>query len=145
MRLLTFLARRFAWQAHERVQPDAEPAAAGEFSECVVAFVHAEHGDEAPERRASALRQCTKHVEWLARKRGTQRCVLHSFAHLGARTAEPGFARDFLAELAARLRARGFEVAATPFGWSCAWDLAVHGEGVAKVWKQLDAGGDAGA
>ena len=29
------------------------------------------------------------------------------------------------------------EVATTPFGWFCEWDLAVYGESLAKVWKEV--------
>lgn len=141
MKLLGFLARRFAWEPAEPVAADpSEPALAGESRECVVLFVHAQRGDEDPAVRASLLRQCVKHVEWHARKRASTRCVLHSFTHLGGESADRGFARAWLGELAGALRARGFEVSETPFGYSCAWELAVHGESVAKVWKEIRPG-----
>lgn len=142
MKLLTFLARRFAWEAAEVLAADAPaPALSGESRECVVVFVHAERADEAPIARASVLRQTVKHIAWLARKRESTRCVLHSFTHLGAESADRSFARAWLDELADSLRAKGFEVAQTPFGYSCAWELAVHGESVAKVWKEIRPGG----
>lgn len=139
MKLLTFLARRFAWTPHVAFDAAAvDQAPRGDArEECVVVFVHAQPGDELPERRASLTSQARKHVEWLARKRGTRSCVLHSFTHLDGASAPPEFARAWIDELAERLTARGFDVARTPFGWSCAWDLSVHGESVAKVWKQL--------
>lgn len=151
MKLLTFLARRFAWTAHveldarateaaSQVRPvsdEASGAPSGAMDECVVVFVHAEPHDELAAGRAALLRQAQKHVEWLARKRATKRCVLHSFTHLAQRGAGREFARAWIDELAQRLQARGFEVGRTPFGWSCAWELAVHGESVAKVWKSL--------
>jgi hypothetical protein len=141
MKLLTFLARRFAWTpAVASPVAGAEAATAGSMEECVVVFVHAERRDADPRAHASSVRQAVKHVQWLARKRGLARCVLHSFTHLGGDTAEPAAARAWLSDVGVRLRERGFEVAETPFGHSCAWDLAVHGEPLAKVWKELGPG-----
>ncbi|MBI5363984.1 MAG: hypothetical protein HZA53_12445 [Planctomycetes bacterium] len=138
MKLLTFLARRFAWTPHAVTAPEAaEPAVSGAMEECVVVFVHAERLDQEAARRASTLKQAQKHVEWLARKRSMRRCVLHSFTHLGVDTADPAFARAWIVELGDRLARRGFEVVSTPFGHTNAWELAVHGEAVAKVWKSL--------
>ena len=43
MKLLTFLARRFAWEGFERTLPDApEEVPSGSAEEAVVAFVHLE-------------------------------------------------------------------------------------------------------
>ena len=57
MKLLTFLARRFAWTPHEAsAAAGAETPAGGELEDCVVVFVHAEHADEDPGRRASSVR-----------------------------------------------------------------------------------------
>ncbi len=63
--------------------------------------------------------------------------MLHSFTHLASASASREFACGWIDELASRLQSRGFEVGRTPFGWSCAWDLSVHGDSVAKVWKSL--------
>lgn len=102
-------------------------------------FAHAEALDEDPAAAKSALERARKHVEWLARKGGEKRVVLHSFTHLGGDTGDPSKSREWLERLRERLAARGFEVASTPFGWTCAWDLSVHGEGHAKVWKDFGA------
>ena len=73
----------------------------------------------------------------LCNKRAMTRVVLHSFTHLGAVSAEPAFARGFLDELAERLRGGGYEVRCTPFGHMCSWNLDVHGESLAKVYKEI--------
>lgn len=115
-----------------------EPSpAAGEVSEAVVVFVHAQVADQTDDARSRALRHAQKHVTWLANKRALESVVLHSFTHLGGTNAEPEFARAFLVELAAVLARKGYRVSATPFGWTCAWDLSVHGESLAKVWKEI--------
>jgi hypothetical protein len=138
VKLLCFQARRFAWQGHSKTLDDAEdepPAGAAE--EAVVVFFHAERKDEPAEERARALRTTLKHVKWLANKRGMRNVVLHSFTHLGGENAAPELARGFAAELSERLASTGYAVQSTPFGWFCAWELAVHGESLAKVWKEV--------
>ena len=42
-----------------------------------------------------------------------------------------------VASAAARLRNTGYQVVLTPFGWVCEWELSVHGESLAKVFKSL--------
>ena len=140
MKLLTFQARRFRWKSFSKTLPEAEDLDVDEtVEECVVVFVHAEEADAAA--RDSVFRKSLKHVKWLANKRGMKRVVLHSFTHLGAASAPAGFARTFLEELAERLRATGYAVWITPFGWFCEWDLGVYGDSLAKVWKEVGAGG----
>ena len=138
MKLLTFLARSFTWQPHSRTidESDTEPPADG-VEDAVVVWAHAEKSDEEPEARKRAFKHTLKHVKWLAGKRDLKTVALHSFTHLGADSADPAFARAFLEELAERLRGTGYEVKLTPFGWFCSWNLDVHGESLAKVWKEI--------
>jgi hypothetical protein len=138
MRLLCFQAKRFWWQPFERTLPDApERAPAVEVRDAVVAFVHVEAADVDPQRQASVFRQALKHLKWLANKRGLRTVVLHSFTHLGGDSAAPQAAHALLTRLAERLRETDYATHITPFGWLNEWDLAVHGESLAKVWKQI--------
>ena len=143
MKLLTFQAARFAWKSHVVALPElADPPADDAATDAVVAFVHAQPADVAPPARERTLRHAVKHLKWLANKRGMKSVVLHSFTHLGSDHAPPAFAKEWLHDLAAKLRG-GYAVKLTPFGWSCAWELSVHGESLAKVWKEIGAGADA--
>ncbi|MFO1011115.1 MAG: threonyl-tRNA synthetase editing domain-containing protein [Planctomycetota bacterium] len=135
MKLLSFLARRFAWTPHAASPAAAGPAEPGAMEDCVVLFLHAERADADSARSASVVRQLVKHVRWQARPRALTRVVLHSFTHLGAESAEPAATRALFDALRAELERRGFEVRETPFGYTNAWELAVHGESLAKVWK----------
>ncbi|HEY4690954.1 MAG TPA: threonyl-tRNA synthetase editing domain-containing protein [Anaerolineae bacterium] len=63
--------------------------------------------------------------------------VLHSFTHLAEGSASPQFAEAFLQSAALRLRNTGYQVALTPFGWVCEWELSIYGESLAKVFKSL--------
>lgn len=138
MRLLCFLARRFRWKSHSRTL-ESVPAVdvEEEVHEAVIAFIHAEERDEGEEARRRAFRHALKHLKWLANKREMRRLVLHSFTHLGADSASPEFAQAFIEELRERLESTGYEVGITPFGHFCEWDLEVHGESLAKVWKEI--------
>ena len=138
MKLLTFQAKRFRWKSFSKTIPEAEDLDVDETVEqAVVVFLHAEQRDAA--ERASVFKHTLKHVKWLANKRGLKNVVLHSFTHLGAASAPAEFAQAFLVELAERLRATGYGVWLTPFGWFCEWDLSVHGDSLAKVWKEIGA------
>ena len=138
MKLLLFQAPRFGWKTFSRILPDVpEVDVADEVTEAVVAFVHLEPRDEDPERRPSVFRHALKHLKWVANKRGLRTVVLHSFTHLAAETASAPFADAFLGELAERLTQTGYAVKRTPFGYFCSWDLAVYGDSLAKVWKDL--------
>ena len=137
MRLLCFQARRFAWAPFERTLAEAADGEAREVGESVVAFVHVERADVEGEGVESAVRQALKHLKWLANKRGLRTVVLPSFTHLGGDGAAPAQAQALLERLAARLGEGGYATHVTPFGWMHEWDLSVHGESLAKVWKQI--------
>lgn len=132
MKALLFLASRFAYAPFAPTIPEAgPPPPPQEVEEAVVAFVHCEEEDV--QKRASVFSRLLKQVKWLAGKRGLRNVVLHSFTHLSTSKAPPDFAQDFLEELAGRLRKNGYQVAVTPFGYTCSWELAVYGESLAKV------------
>jgi Archaea-specific editing domain of threonyl-tRNA synthetase len=138
MKLLCFQAKRFRWKTHAKTLAEVADQDVEETVEkAVVVFFHAETSDEAAERRASVLRQTLKHVKWLANKRGLKNIVLHSFAHLGGGSAPAAFTQNLIAEVADHLRATGYSVWLTPFGYFCEWDLSVYGDSLAKVWKEI--------
>ena len=99
--------------------------------------VQAEATDTPEQHRDSIRRKAIKHIKWLANKRQLKNVVLHSFTHLGGETAEPGFAEPLIQSIADRLNQSGYHVQITPFGYFCEWDLSVHGESLAKVWKEI--------
>lgn len=138
MKLLCFQAKQFRWKTHEKTLANVPERHAEEvIAHTVVAFVHAETGDEQEHRRDAILRQTLKHLKWLANKRHFKNIVVHSFTHLSAQTAPADFAASFIEDVARRLRDNGYSVWVTPFGYLCEWDLSVHGESLAKVWKEI--------
>ena len=138
MKLLTFQASRFGWKSFSKTLETASDEAVDKtVEEVVVVFLHAEAKDTGEEERRRVFKHTLKHVKWLANKRELKNVVLHSFTHLGAQNASPEFAEEFLQQLAERLRGTDYSVWITPFGWFCSWDLAVYGDSLAKVWKEV--------
>jgi len=136
MKLLMFLAKRFAFRPFEKTLPGAADAGDEiQVADAAVVFVHAEPQDEA--NAAGLETKFVKNVKWIAGKRGFKNVVLHSFTHLAEASASPQFAEAFLQSAAARLRHTGYQVTLTPFGWVCEWELSVYGESLAKVFKVL--------
>jgi len=136
MKLLMFLAKQFTFRPFEKTLPEAGDGG-GEVhvTDAAIVFVHAEPQDEADP--AGLETKFVKNVKWIAGKRGFRNVVLHSFTHLADASGSPQFAEAFLQSAAARLRNTGYQVALTPFGWVCEWELAVFGESLAKVFKSL--------
>lgn len=143
MKLLCFQARHFGWKSFSKTldqiggQDVADVNVDDELRDCVVVFAHIESQDEPTDERKRVFKHTLKHVKWLANKRDYKNIVLHSFTHLGGQNASPEFARAFLKELGERLEATDYQVKHTPFGYFCEWQLDVHGESLAKVYKQV--------
>jgi hypothetical protein len=136
MKLLMFLAKQFTFRPYEKMLPDASDSSGEvQVTDAAVIFVHAEPQDEADP--AGLETKFIKNVKWIVGKRGFKTIVLHSFTHLAEASASPVFAEAFLQSAAARLRTTGYQVVLTPFGWVCEWELSVHGESLAKVFKSL--------
>lgn len=136
MKLLMFLSPRFRFRpflsASDGQSLDGE---ARTVSNAAVIFVHAEAGD--PDSADKLLKKFVKNVKWIANKRDYKDVVLHSFTHLSESKAPAEFAASFLDRASQKLASAGYRVELTPFGYSCEWDLAVHGEPLAKVFKKL--------
>jgi Archaea-specific editing domain of threonyl-tRNA synthetase len=138
MKLLCFQAKHFQWKSHSKTLAQAADQDVDEHvTDAVVVFLHAEQSDEEEDKHNSILRQTLKHIKWLANKRGLKNIVIHSFTHLGGETSSPDFAEAFISAVAQRLREASYNVWTTPFGYFCEWDLSVHGESLAKVWKEI--------
>jgi len=146
VKLLIFQAKHFSWKAFSKTESSSGSEGNGSqgndaprhvVEDSVVVFFHAEAKDEGEDESQRIFKRSLKHIKWIAGKRKMKRVVLHSFTHLGGENAAPEFARAFMERLDERLTGTGYEVARTPFGYFCEWDLAVYGESLAKVWKEF--------
>ena len=135
MKLLLFQAKRFYWQSFSKTLADVPEVDVSEIvTGTVVVFLHAEAEDEVKPKLETKI---VKNIKWLANKRGLKNVVLHSFTHLSGSTAAPEFAQELLNRLEERLSNTGYQVWQTPFGYFCEWELAVFGDSLAKVFKDL--------
>jgi hypothetical protein len=135
MKLLIFQAKKFCWKSFSKTLaevPDQDVAET--VPETLVVFLHAEAEDEVKPKLETKV---IKNIKWLANKRSLKNVVLHSFTHLSGSTASPEFARDLLNRLDQRLSNTGYHVWQTPFGYFCEWNLAVYGDSLAKVFKEI--------
>lgn len=135
MRVLFWYCERMAWTPTHKTLPEAEEAHPQEITKAVAAFVHVEPQDD--ERAGKVETKLVKHVKWLAGKWETRRIVLHTFAHLAAEKADPGFTRELLARARGRLEDAGYEVIETPFGYFNDLELAAPGHPLARVYKEF--------
>jgi hypothetical protein len=136
MKLLMFQAKQFRFRTYQKILETVPDLEAEELiQEGAVIFMQAEVRDES--NRAGVFSRTLKNIKWLANKRGLKNVVLHSFTHLGGKTAPADFAQPFIEELADRLKHSGYQVWITPFGYVCEWDLSVYGESLAKVFKDV--------
>lgn len=135
MKLLSYQAKHFSWEAFSQTIPDADPQSNGAVDDAAVVWMHVEWGDM--EDRNRVFKHALKQIKWVANKKELKTVVLHSFAHLGGRPADADFARSIIQDLATRLRDTGYTVHTTPFGWFCAWNLDVYGNSMAKVFKHI--------
>lgn len=135
MKLLLFQAQKFYWASFSKTL-DSVPAqdVSETVEEALVVFYHAEAADEENPKLETKM---VKNIKWLANKRQLKNIVLHSFTHLSGSTAAPEFAQDLANRLQSRLEHTGYRVWQTPFGYFCEWDLAVYGDSLAKVFKEL--------
>ena len=138
MRLLVFHAESFRFRSEQRsseLGTETPSPDSTEITDALVAFIHCEPSDAG--RRDAVIKQAVKYFEWLFRKRELSKLLLHSFAHLDEERAPPAVAKDVLNTLAEQLRAKGYDVLETPFGWSLSWTLATPGHPYAKTFKVL--------
>ena len=137
MRILSFQAKHFRWQAHSQTIPQAEPPSQGEANDAAVFWLQVEANDLTDEARI--FQRTLKQIKWVANNKNLRTVVLHSFAHLGGESAEAEEARMLLNKLSDRLTATGYEVKTTPFGWFCGWSLDVYGDSMAKIYRSFEA------
>jgi len=131
-----FYAPSFWFRTYEKVLEDVPEQDVENIAEnAVVVFYHAEAGDMG--REAGIITKLVKNIKWLAGKFKSRNVVLHSFNHLSASKAPPGFTGRLIADAKDRLARTGYTVVETPFGYLNEWKIHVAGDSLAKVFKEL--------
>lgn len=135
MKLLSYQATHFSWAPFSQTIEDADIGHKGSVTDAAVFWLHIEKSDE--EKDSRIFKKTLKHLKWIANNKSLKTIILHSFAHLGGDTANAEYARLFLNRMQERLENTGYSVQTTPFGWFCSWELAVYGDSMAKVFKDI--------
>jgi len=128
---LRFWYKTFSKTVEQAPMADKEET----IDDALVIYVNVEKDDEGTGDKK--IRKAADYIEWLAKKTGRRRIVLHSFAHLSDSKSGVEFAEHTIIAIKDRLNARGFEATTTPFGYLLEFNIHVKGESLAKVWKSL--------
>ncbi len=100
-----------------------------------VAFIHAEEKDMLPENEPT--KRLINSIKWICRKNNTNKIVLHSFAHLSTSKATPEFTHELFQRVEQKLKASGFEVYQTPFGYFLDLSMDAPGFSLARVFQEF--------
>jgi threonyl-tRNA synthetase len=106
--------------------------------ECLLVYAACEKVDEADP--AEVIERVTAEIVKLARQLKVETVVLHSFAHLFVELSAPQTALDILKGVEAELRADGFTVFSTPFGWFNTLEIKAKGHPISRVAREIRAG-----
>ncbi|MCL4534948.1 MAG: threonyl-tRNA synthetase editing domain-containing protein [Bacteroidetes bacterium] len=111
------------------IEPYDDPVT--EVNEALVLLTSVEKGDEtAPNVVAD---RAADEIVRLAGNLKSTTVVLHSFAHLFAELSTPEVAMEVMKGVEERLRARGFTVIRTPFGYFNTLDIKAKGHPLSRV------------
>jgi threonyl-tRNA synthetase len=134
MRVLIWHVDRFRCEITEKGRsPLVEPFddRVTEVTEALIVLTSVEKADEGHE--AAVAERAAAEVGKLARQVGSTRIVIHSFAHLFAELSSPAAAVETMKQTEQALRAAGFEVIRTPFGWFNTLDIQAKGHPLSRV------------
>ena len=136
MKLLMFDSPEFWYRTFSKTLENVEEVSKEHrVDKAVVVFLQSEKEDES--RKDGVIKDAAGNINWLARKVGRTRIMLHSFAHLSDSKSSIEFAQETINALKAKLAEKGFEVDMTPFGYFLEFKIHVGGQSLAKVWKSI--------
>jgi len=136
MKLLIVYADHFGYKTTiKTLDLEGERDEEKHIEDVIVGFIHVEPQDE--EKSGAVETHMVKHLKWAARKNGTSRIVLHSFAHLAEEKGSAQFTKDLLDRAQERLIKSSYEALQTPFGFFLDLHLDAPGHPLARIFKSL--------
>ena len=136
MRILTIHADYIEVEPTKQAIKDAEELSSKEskrYEEVLVVFTAVEKGDE----EAVASERLANEVAAVADQVKTKTVLLHPFVHLTSNPSEPKIARKTIEKAEELLKAKGYSVAHSPFGWYKAFTLKNKGHPLAELSREL--------
>ena len=101
----------------------------------LLGFIHVEPEDE--ENLSAIETKLVKNLKWAARKNETDTVVLHSFAHLAERKADPEATKRLIDNAESRCKSAGYVTYQTPFGYFLDLDIKAPGHSLARLFKEF--------
>ncbi len=136
MKLLMIYADLFGYKTAKKGWQDAPDLdEEKKIENALVAFIHLEKEDE--EKLSSVETKMIKQIKWASRKNGTEKIILHSFAHLSESKANPSLIKELFDNAETRLKNSGFEVYQTPFGYFLDLEFKAPGHSMARIFKDI--------
>ncbi len=136
MKLLMIYCTKFGYTPQIHTLTDFPEVKEGqEFTDTLVAFIHAEEQDEANLKAVET--KMVKNLKWAAKKNDTRKVVLHSFAHLAETKADPHTTKGLFDMVEARMQNADYECSQTPFGYFLDIDVQAPGISQARIFKTI--------
>ena len=139
MRVLFLHCDFLEYEVKEKALKDIEDLPAnqkrGRIEDALVCFVSAEKEDEADAE--GVVREAVKNVEEVAFQVKTKRIAIYPYAHLSSSLATPGPAKKMFTLLDERLRASGYDVLASPFGFYKSFKISVKGHPLSELSREI--------
>ena len=136
MKLLMIYADRFAYKTSvKNLETASDMDEESVIENTLLGFIHVEPKDE--ENLSSVETKLIKNLKWAARKNETDKVVLHSFAHLAERKADPEITKRLMDNAESRLKNAGYESSQTPFGYFLDLDIKAPGHSFSRLFKEL--------
>ncbi len=127
---------RFAYKPVSKTLEDfPDMKEEGIFEKALVAFIQTEEADM--QNMKAVETKLVKNLKWGAKKNGTRKVVLHSFAHLSESKAEPHFTKELFDKAEARMKNAVYECQQTPFGYFLDIDVKAPGVSQARIFKSF--------
>jgi hypothetical protein len=129
-------AERFAYKTSvKNLESASDIDEESVIEHALLGFIHVEPKDE--ENLSSVETKLIKNLKWAARKNETDTVVLHSFAHLAERKADPDVTKQLMNNAESRLKNAGYVTHQTPFGYFLDLDIQAPGHSFSRLFKEL--------
>ena len=141
MRLLLLHCEHFAYTTREEAVKNPEPIEKndhGEFQNVLVAFCTVEKEDESDQEQV--IRDVSKSVAEVARSVHTNNILVYPYAHLSSSLASRDPAINILRGVSENLRADGFSVHRSPFGYYKSFQLHCLGHPLSELSRTIRPG-----
>lgn len=137
MKILAIHADYLNFEAKKQAIKDPEPIDNPKESikECLVVFMAVEKDDE--QNPENIVQQLTEQVKDIATQIKAESIVLYPYAHLSSNLGSPKVAKEILEQADKALKADGFQVKRSPFGWYKSFEISCKGHPLSELSREI--------